>query len=114
MIVWYNISERAKELELQENEEVERKEEQTEKGIKEEKFMLKTMITIRKGTKEIVEKKPPKKVKDKELIKQRKKERKENKNTLLPGKEGAIQYLDTWMNDRDNWKFKKSRQVFFE
>ena len=61
--------------------------------------------------KEVTEKKPPKKIKDKEQIRQRKKERKENKNAILPGKEGALEYLELWKNDRENWKFKKNRQV---
>lgn len=80
--------------------------------IQDKMYGQEKMLKISEEKKETIEKKPPKKVKNKELIKQRKKERKENKSVDLPGKEGALQYLETWKNDRENWKFKKNKQVY--
>ena len=68
-------------------------------------------IICREEKEQVVEKKAPKKIKDKELVRQRKKERKEKEKEAFPGKEGAFQYLESWRNDRENWKFKKNKQV---
>lgn len=57
-----------------------------------------------------------KKEKNKEQIKERKRERrqkeKEAKEKGIPsGRDGALDYLHTWKDNREHWHFKKNRQV---
>ena len=64
-------------------------------------------------------KKEPKRLKDKERIKAAKakkkalkKQKQIAKKTDSKGQPKALDYLEAWANDRDNWKFEKCRQIW--
>ena len=57
-----------------------------------------------------------KKEKNKEQIKERKRERRQKEREAKEkgspsGRDGALDYLHTWRDNREQWHFKKNRQA---